>query len=92
MAVIDVECPGCGGLNVVKYGRLPSGEQRYFCGTPECERQTFILNYKAVGRTPEAKAKIVVMAMNGSGIRDTARVLGVSPTTVIEEIKKKSLF
>jgi transposase-like protein len=28
------------------------------------------------------------MAMNGSGIRDTARVLKVSPTTVMEELKK----
>jgi len=44
-----------------------------------------------VGRTPEAKAKIIDMVMNGSGIRDTARVMKVSPTTVIEEIKKKSL-
>jgi len=30
------------------------------------------------------------MAMNASGIRDTARVLHVSPTTVIKELKKKS--
>src|SRR4029450_12663738 len=29
------------------------------------------------------------MAMNASGIRDTARVLHVSPTTVIKELKKK---
>lgn len=28
------------------------------------------------------------MAMNGSGIRDTARVLRISPTTVIEALKK----
>jgi transposase-like protein len=28
------------------------------------------------------------MAMNGSGIRDTARVLNISPNTVIEELKK----
>ena len=28
--------------------------------------------------------------MNGSGIRDTARVLRISPTTVIEELKKTS--
>lgn len=28
------------------------------------------------------------MAVNGSGIRDTARVLKISPTTVIEELKK----
>jgi insertion element IS1 protein InsB len=28
------------------------------------------------------------MAINGSGIRDTARVLGISPTTVINTLKK----
>ena len=27
------------------------------------------------------------MALNGSGIRDTARVLKISPTTVINELK-----
>jgi insertion element IS1 protein InsB len=31
------------------------------------------------------------MSLNGSGIRDTARVLKISPTTVINELKKKSL-
>ena len=31
------------------------------------------------------------MAMNASGIRDTARVLHVSPTTVIKELKKRHL-
>jgi hypothetical protein len=30
------------------------------------------------------------MAVNGSGIRDPARVLKISPTTVIEELKKKN--
>jgi transposase-like protein len=29
------------------------------------------------------------MAVNGSGIRDTARVLRISPTTVVEELKKR---
>jgi transposase-like protein len=40
--------------------------------------------------SPEVKQQIVDMAMNASGIRDTARVLHVSPTTVINELKKKS--
>ncbi|NEX15817.1 MAG: hypothetical protein C1943_04045 [Halochromatium sp.] len=30
------------------------------------------------------------MALNGSGIRDTARILKLSPSTVIEELKKES--
>ena len=29
------------------------------------------------------------MAMNGSGVRDTARVLHVSPNTVTSELKKR---
>jgi hypothetical protein len=28
------------------------------------------------------------MALNGSGIRDTARVLGISTDTVLSELKK----
>jgi transposase-like protein len=31
------------------------------------------------------------MAMNASGIRDTARVLHISPTTVIKKRKKRHL-
>jgi transposase-like protein len=31
------------------------------------------------------------MSLNGSGTRDTARVLKISPTTVINTLKKKSL-
>lgn len=30
------------------------------------------------------------MAVNGSGIRDPARVLKISPTTVIEALKKRA--
>jgi transposase-like protein len=40
---------------------------------------------------PEVKNKIIDMAINGSGIRDTARVLEISPTTVINELKKRIL-
>jgi len=42
------------------------------------------------GHSAKIKQQIVDMAMNASGIRDTARVLHVSPTTVIKELKKKS--
>lgn len=52
--------------------------------------KTFILDYEYNGYLPEVKNKIVEMAINGSGIRDTARVLEISPTTVINELKKES--
>jgi transposase-like protein len=46
------------------------------------------LNYSYQGRLPEVKQQILDMAVNGSGIRDTARVLQISPSTVIAELKK----
>jgi len=45
-----------------------------------------------ITRTPVrsgVKQQIIDMAMNASGIRDTARVLHVSPTTVIKNTEKK---
>jgi len=49
------------------------------------------MDYTYQGQSPEVKRQIVDMAMNASGIRDTARVLHVSPNTVIKELKKKHL-
>jgi IS30 family transposase len=34
----------------------------------------------------------VEMSLNGSGVRDIARVLHVSPSTVIRELKKKKPY
>ena len=47
------------------------------------------MEYTTKGFLQEVKTQIVDMALNGSGIRDTARVLKVSPTTVIETLKKR---
>lgn len=89
MAVVTVQCPECGSEEVVRYGRLPNGEQRYRCNNPDCQWRIFLLQYHNAGWVPEVKRQIVDMALNGSGIRDTARVLGVSPTTVMTTLKKK---
>ena len=89
MAVVEVQCPECGSQEVVRYGWQANGEQRYRCNNPHCERRIFLLRYRNTGRLPEVKRQMVDMALNGSGIRDTARVLGVSPTTVMTTLKKK---
>ena len=36
--------------------------------------RTFLLEYTYAGQSPDVKQRIVEMAMNASGIRDTARV------------------
>ena len=81
-------CPDCNATNVVKHGRSAEGKQRYRCRNAECSRASFILDYSYRGYLPQVKQQIADMAVNGSGIRDTARVLQISPTTVIEELKK----
>jgi transposase-like protein len=90
MVLEPVHCPNCDGTQVIKHGKTPEGKQRYRCQDQECTRRTFIREYSYAGLLPQVKQQICDMAMNGSGIRDTARVLGVSQTTVIKTLKKKS--
>ncbi len=79
MALIEVLCPGCELEQVVKFGVNAQGKQRYSCHNPDCSKNTFILTYKNKGYLAEVKQQIIEMALNGSGIRDTARVLGIIP-------------
>ena len=92
MVLEPILCPCCQGDDVVKYGQSGEGKQRYQCRNSDCSRRTFILDYSYRAYLPEVKEQILDMTMNSSGIRDTARVLRISPTTVIETIKKKSSF
>jgi transposase-like protein len=88
MVTLPIHCPDCHSLDVIRAGKQPNGAQRYRCQNPHCKRTIFLLTYDDKGRQPEVKKQMVEMALNGSGIRDTARVLGVSPGTVINELKK----
>src|SRR3989440_12811145 len=85
-----LHCPNCQGTNVIRHGTTRQGKQRYRCQETLCNGRTFLLEYTYAGHSAEVKHQIVDMAMNASSIRDTARVLHVSPTTVIKELKKKS--
>ena len=91
MALVEVVCPLCKTKTVVKFGLNRQGKQRYQCKNKACSKNTFILTYENKGFLPEVKEKIIEMALNGSGIRDTSRVLDISITTVLSELKKRSL-
>jgi transposase-like protein len=75
----------------VRHGKTPQGKQRYRCRQCLDRGRTFLLDYSYPGQSSSIKEQMVDMAMNASGIRDTARVLHVSPTTVIKELKKRHL-
>ena len=85
-----LHCPYCQGIDLVKNGKTPQGKQRYQCREEPCSGRTFILDYTYPGQSKEVKKQIVDLALNGSGIRDTARVLQVSTSTVIKELKKRN--
>ncbi len=86
-----LHCPNCQGTDIVRHGKTRQGKQRYRCREQRCAGRTFLLDYSYPGHSPEVKQQIVEMALNASGIRDTARVLHVSTNTVMTELKKKNL-
>lgn len=86
-----LHCPSCQGTDIVRHGKTPQGKQRYRCRQCLDRGRTFLLDYSYPGQSSSIKEQMVDMAMNASGIRDTARVLHVSPTTVIKELKKRHL-
>jgi len=88
MVSVPVQCPHCQSTEVIKAGKQANGVQRYQCQNGQCERRIFLLHYQHRGRVPEVRHQVVDMALNGSGVRDTARVLRISPTTVIAVLKK----
>lgn len=84
MVLQPVLCKYCESSDVVRYG-TQSGSPRFRC--KQCQR---IFKTEDMYRAyePGVKDQIVEMAGNGSGIRDTARVLGIGKNTVISTLKK----
>ena len=87
---LPVQCIHCHSTDVVKNGKSPLGKQRYRCQNEDCPYSTFVLEYSYPGRSKQVKQKIVEMSLNGSGVRDIARVLQVSTNTVMQELKKRA--
>jgi transposase-like protein len=88
MAEAVVRCPHCQSDAVVKYGKASNGKERFRCQqSAQCGR-TFLRSYAYPGCLPTVEQQIVEMTLNGSGIRDIARVLQVGPNTGMKELKK----
>lgn len=76
-------CPHCHSNNVVKSGKSSTGKQRYRC--KHC-RKRFITDYTYKAYLPNTDSKITQLTKEGLGIRSTARVLGISVTTLLKRI------
>jgi transposase-like protein len=84
-----IHCPQCDSTQIIKSGKSVTGTQRYLCQNIECKTQTFMQSYRYKACEPGITEKIVEMAINSSGIRDTARVLKINKNTVINTLKKR---
>ena len=76
-------CPVCQCNDLVKNGNTPNGKQRYQC--KHCNKR-FITNYTYKAYQPDTNQKIIQLTKEGLGIRSTARVLGISVTTLLKRI------
>jgi transposase-like protein len=90
MAFRQMHCPCCQNLDVMKQGMTAQGKQRYRGKHRRCTGPTFLVEDSHHGRRPEVKQHMLEMTMHGRGIRDMARVLPISPTTVIDALNKRT--
>ncbi len=65
-------------------------KQRFVCRNRNCIKKTFQLEYEFNAKYECTTEKIIDHAMNANGIRDTARILKISPTTVIDRLKQQA--
>ncbi len=89
MVYEKILCSDYESYDVVKNGKNRTVKERMLCRNPECRHRTFQTEYSNNGSRPGIKEKIIDMAMNGSGTRDTGRVLKISPNTVTAVLKKQ---
>ena len=88
MVKIAVKCPECGTMKISKNGKTETGAQRYICNNKDCQCKSCMLDYIYNGNQYGIEKEMIEMAANASGMRDTARVLGISTGKVISTLKK----
>lgn len=85
MALEAISCSKCVGvcMTMIKYGKTKSGNQRYICKL--CSK-TRVANYIYNAYHPNIDSDIKVLTKEGLGVRSTARVLQISPNTLLRRI------
>ena len=77
---IQVNCPHCQSVKVKKNGKKRTGKQNFLCHS--CKKQ-FQYEYSYKGADPTKKELVKTMTLNGSGVRDIHRVLGLSLVCIL---------
>jgi len=82
IALMENRCKKCGCCKIVKNGKSRNGKQRYVCKACgySFQRSFRYLSYQVTDN------QIVQLTKEGCGIRSTARILNVSPATILRRI------
>jgi IS1 family transposase/transposase-like protein len=85
MKLKKISCSKCVGNNtkIIRFGKTRSGKQRFQC--TYC-RATYLSEYSYQAYRKSINHKIVILIKEGLGIRSIARVLKISPTTLLKRI------
>jgi transposase-like protein len=81
-----IHCPYCSCNDLAKNGKDITGKQRWLCNT--C-RKTFYRIYTYKACVVGVKEQVIDMTLNGSGVRDIGRVLGINKNTVCSILSQK---
>jgi transposase-like protein len=84
---IPIDCPYCQHDDLVKNGQSENGTQRYRCHA--CKR-SLQWEYTSSAWLPGTKEQIEAQPLNGSGVRDISRTLGIAKNTVMSALKKNA--
>lgn len=76
-------CPNCKNHKIVKNGSTKSKKQQYLCKS--CGKR-FLDYYTYNAYHEKINSEIIYFTKEGLGIRSTARVLGISTTTLLKRI------
>lgn len=76
-------CPSCYSSKIVKNGKTKTKKQQYFC--KNCKKR-FLDFYTYQAYRYGIDNDIIALTKEGAGIRSTARLLRISPTTILSRI------
>ena len=90
MTCIAVHCPHCHSEQIVKRGTTGCGTPRSLCQHTLCAPGSVLLDERDRGRLPAVQPPSIALSLKASGVRETARVLRISPDTVLRARRRQA--
>ena len=84
-----VTCPECNSSNIVKYGKIHNGKQRYRCH--DCHRQ-FVPTATKKCISDEQKSLVDKLLLERLSLAAISRIAGISESWIQRYVNNKSIY